>query len=172
MTSTFSCINYTLNSFGFLVQMTLFRVINFLIYKEWKRGGNTLSNMCIPDQNPIQISALCFGLAGGTVWADKRKPWGAGSAPKADELLTAGSRRHSACFPSLGHDEGFQHPHLVCELHIYQAPAPPECSQSPMTPLQTKKPWLTEGTQCIQSHLDAKKWSRDAHPGFDLGSSD
>lgn len=71
LTSTFSRVNYTLNSFGFLVQKTLFWVINFLIYKEWKRGGNTVRNVCIPGQDFVQISALGFSPAHGSNWVDR-----------------------------------------------------------------------------------------------------
>lgn len=41
LTAAFPYINYTLNLFCFLVHRIVFRVINFLVYKEWwKRGEN------------------------------------------------------------------------------------------------------------------------------------
>lgn len=86
LTSTFSCVNYTLNSFGFLVQKTLFRVINFLIYKEWKRGENTVRNVCVPGQDFVQILVLGFSPAHGSNWVDHGEAWGACLA----ELLLRG----------------------------------------------------------------------------------
>lgn len=95
LTSTFSCVNYTLNSFGFLVQKTLFQVINFLIYKEWRRGGKTLRNVCIPGQDLVQISALGFSPVCGSIWVDPGEAWGAGWA----ELLLQGLGCAVRCDP-------------------------------------------------------------------------
>lgn len=94
LTSTFSCVNYTLNSFGFLVQKTLFQVINFLIYKEWKRGGNT--EECVYSRSDlIQISALGFSPVCGSIWVDAGEAWGVGWA----ELLLQGLGCTMCCDP-------------------------------------------------------------------------
>ena len=48
--------------------------------------------MCIPGQNPAQISALfCSPRA---VWEDLGEALGAGSAPEADDLLSMGLGAH------------------------------------------------------------------------------
>ena len=119
LTSTFSCVNYTLNSFGFLVQKTLFRVINFLIYKEWRRGGNTLRTVCIPGQDLVQISALCFSPACRRAWVDRVEALGG--------WLCLG--RSQSFLQGLGHTvsascsgimmKGSTNPHLICEYHTF-----------------------------------------------------
>lgn len=82
LTSTFSCINYTSNPFGFLAQMTLFWIINFPIYEDGKKE-ETHRGICVfqvrfPFGSQLFASVLPVGLG-----VNKRKPWGAGSAAEA-----------------------------------------------------------------------------------------
>ena len=52
----------------------------------------TRKSVCIPGQNPAQISALfCSPRA---VWEDLGEALGAGSAPEADDLLSMGLGAH------------------------------------------------------------------------------
>lgn len=48
--------------------------------------------MCIPGQDPAQISALFFSPR--AFWDDLREALGAGSAPEAEEFLSMGLGAH------------------------------------------------------------------------------
>lgn len=91
-----------------LVQMTLFRVINFLIYKEWKKRrkhrGMSVFQVRSPSRSQLFASVLPVELLGQI-----RGSSGASYAPKAAQLPAAGPGClvPASCFLSSGHDASF-----------------------------------------------------------------
>lgn len=68
-----------------------------------EKEEKTQRDVCVPGQDPIQISALCFGPAWGAVGADQGEPWGQ-LCPKSSAASGCRSRMHGAwcLLPVLG----------------------------------------------------------------------
>lgn len=118
----------------FLVQKTLFQIVNFLIYKEWRQGGVCVFQVRVPLR--FQLFSAVPELSGKT----SGKPWGQAQPQRLKSFLVW-VWVHTACFSSWNLEKGLQQPpHLSETFNIYHVFALTECPHSPVTQSQMRKP--------------------------------